>query len=253
LPPLRIGKHGQLMEWLEDYDEAEPGHRHVSHLYGLYPSHLISRHNTPELAKACEVSLERRLSEGGGYTGWSCGWLICLYARLGMGDKALEILHKLLRQSTYPNMMDTHPWGTTGVFQIDGNLGATAGITELFVQAEGTRVEVLPIFGAAFGDKKAGADIVLEQSNNPDGAQRKEKPVLADLETGSLEHLRLPYLGEISLSWEKGRLTDLRLVQDEATPADIGEVTRTLVRGDQVETISLKPGECWEWHGVSFL
>ncbi|MCR5032936.1 MAG: glycoside hydrolase family 95 protein, partial [Lachnospiraceae bacterium] len=86
LPPLRIGKHGQLMEWLEDYEEAEPGHRHVSHLYGLYPSHLISRHETPELAKACEVTLERRLEQGGGYTGWSCGWLICLYARLGMGE-----------------------------------------------------------------------------------------------------------------------------------------------------------------------
>ncbi len=222
LPPLKIGKHGQLMEWLEDYDEAEPGHRHVSHLYGLYPSHLISVDKTPELARACEVSLKRRMAEGGGYTGWSCGWLICLYARLGLGDKALDILHKLLRQSTYPNLMDTHPWGSTGVFQIDGNLGATAGLTELFVQAEGRKIKLLPIF-----DRKMAA---------------------GDLSCGKLEHLRLPYLGEISLTWEDGKLLDLVLAQDEATPTDAGEIVRSIVIGDKTETVALRPGERWEWH-----
>jgi len=109
LPPLKIGKHGQLMEWMEDYDEAQPGHRHISQLYALHPSHQITVDKTPELAEAASRTLERRLAHGGGHTGWSCAWIVNLYSRLGDGEKAYRNLQKLWSQSTFPNLMDTHP------------------------------------------------------------------------------------------------------------------------------------------------
>ncbi len=148
LPGIRIGKHGQIMEWLEDYEEEEPGHRHISQLYALHPSHQITCDGTPKLAEAAERTLERRLHFGGGHTGWSCAWIINLYARLGRGDAAWNNLKKLFEKSTYPNMMDTHPlpWGS--VFQIDGNFGATAGIVEMLLQSNRERTILLPALPA---------------------------------------------------------------------------------------------------------
>lgn len=144
LPPNQIGKYGQIMEWCEDYDEAEPGHRHISQLYGLHPSHQITISETPELAKAAENTLKRRLENGGGHTGWSCAWILNFYTRLQKGDKALTFLHKLMKQSTFPNLMDNHPKKDGFVFQIDGNFGACAGIAEMLVQSHEDKILLLP-------------------------------------------------------------------------------------------------------------
>lgn len=144
LPKNTIGKHGQIMEWREDYDEEEPGHRHISHLYALHPSGQITCDGTPELARAARKTLERRLHFGGGHTGWSCAWIVNLYARLRDGNAAWENLKKLFDKSTFPNMMDNHPMLDYFVFQIDGNLGAAAGITEMILQSSQERSVLLP-------------------------------------------------------------------------------------------------------------
>ncbi|MBR4186292.1 MAG: glycoside hydrolase family 95 protein, partial [Clostridia bacterium] len=176
--PLRVGKHGQLMEWFKDYDECEPGHRHISHAFGLYPAAQITR-ATPELFRAIEVTLERRLAAGGGHTGWSRAWLISLFARLGKAEETCKHIRLLFTRSTFPNLFDAHP-----PFQIDGNFGGAAGIGEMVMQSHEGFVSLLPAV-----------------------------PQWLD---GSFENLRARGGYTVSASWKGGAVTSLTVAADRS-------------------------------------
>jgi len=173
LAPFKIGSGGQLLEWHEEFEEEEPGHRHLSHLYGLFPSELFEGNG--ELTEACRVSLLRRLKDGSGQTGWSCAWAANIFAVLGDGANAFQLLKTLLTRSTLDNLWDSCP-----PFQIDGNFGGTAAIANMLVQDRNGQLKILPALPPEF-------------------------------ENGYVKGLRIKNGKSIDIKWSAGILDDYRI------------------------------------------
>lgn len=203
LPPHQIGKHGQLQEWQEDYDEPEPHHRHVSHLYGLHPGNQITRFGTPELAKAAKVTLERR---GDASTGWSMAWKANFWARLGEGERAHRLYRMLIGRGA-PNLFCLHP-----PFQIDGNFGGCAAVCELLLQSH--------------REKRGETPYTLHLL-----------PALPpSWKSGSVAGLRARSGVSVDIAWVEGRIERARLRADKTTKVFLRHAGPVKISGAKIES-----------------
>ena len=176
----QVGLDGRLMEWAEEFPEVEPGHRHISHMFALHPGSQINMEHTPELAMAAKKSLDFRIANGGGHTGWSAAWLISQYARIHEAENACKNLYTVLSKSTSPNLFGQHP-----PFQMDANFGATAGIAEMLMQSHEGNIRLLPALPAGW-------------------------------HTGSVSGLKARGGYTVGIKWENGELVSLEIHADRA-------------------------------------
>jgi len=193
LPPFQIGKAGNLQEWQQDYEDDEPGHRHISHLFALFPDDQITPHRTPDMARATRVTLDRRLAAGSGSTGWSRAWILCCMARLEDGDAAYESLQRLLADSTRGNLFDVCGKKANSPFQMDGNCGGPTGMVEMLLQSH-----------ASGGSGEAAQLRGVESASN---VVRLLPALPKAWPTGSFRGLRARGGLEIDLTWENGKAT----------------------------------------------
>ncbi|MEO1010898.1 MAG: glycoside hydrolase family 95 protein [Bacteroidota bacterium] len=201
----QIGSDGRLMEWAEEFPEQYPGHRHISHLFAVHPGAQINTRNTPHLAEAARKSLDYRIENGGGHTGWSAAWLINQYARLKEAEKAKRSLETVLTKSTSPNLFGQHP-----PFQMDANFGTTSGIAEMLLQSHTGIVELLPALPGQWHTGKVrglrargGITVDLEWQN---GALKS-----ANFLSDTNQDIAIGYRGrERTLSLKKGEIYSLK-------------------------------------------
>ncbi len=213
IPATRIDDQGRIKEWQHDMPEVEPGHRHISHLYGVYPGHEITPESTPALAAAVRASLDTRLAHGGGHTGWSAAWVAACFARLHDGDMALAILQRLLRDSTYPSMLGAHP-----PFQIDGSFGAPAAIAEMLLQSHDGTIHLLPALPKAWT-------------------------------TGRVSGLRARGGITVAITWEAGHIHSCTLTADSACTMHIrSAIPLKTSTGQRADAVQLVPGEAIRLH-----